>query len=219
MACTKESHADNRPAGFGTARYVAEPGKVLKLYACSDYDMASARIPSDCDWFGATGLARIEVKYAIGEAVLLGLILIVLWWRLLRGSGLGFLGLGLSLAGLVVGVYGTLRETTPLTPIGLALLGLGWLGIGVALRRRGRPGLGFLSLALGFFAALGAIDRGLYMIPWIPVPPSLWRIVLEGFWVPAAIIAIMRGRMLAASTVDAPPTGDALESYAARLRW
>ena len=71
----------------------------------------------------------------------------------------------------------------------------------------------------GFFAALGAIDRGLYMIPWIPVPPSLWRIVLEGFWVPAAIIAIMRGRMLAASTVDAPPTGDALESYAARLRW
>jgi hypothetical protein len=213
-------NADNRPAGLGTARYVAEPDKVLKLYVCSNYDLTTQRIPADCDWFGATGLARIEVKFALGEAALLGLVLLVLWWRLLRGSGLAFIGLGLTLAGFVVGVYGTLRETTPLTPIGLGLAGLGWFAIGMALRRRGRPGLGFLTLALGFFALLGAVDRGLFMLPWVPVPPSLWRLVLEVFWIPAALIAFLRGRMLAASTVDVPPpTGDALESYAARLRF
>jgi Right handed beta helix region len=213
-------NADHRPAGLGTARYVAEPDKVLKLYVCANYNLTTQRIPSDCDWFGATGLDRIEVKFALGEAVLLGLVLLVLWWRLLRGSGLAFIGLGLSLAGFVVCVYGTLRETTPLTPIGLGLFGLGWFAIGIALRRRGRPGLGFLTLAVGFFALLGAVDRGLYMLPWVPVPPSLWRLVLEVFWIPAAVIAILRGRMLAASTVDVPPpTGDALESYAARLRF
>lgn len=212
-------NANNVPAGFGTARYVAEPAKMLKLYACSRYDLATGGIPSDCDWYGATGLSRIEVKFAAGEAALLGLVLLVLWWRLLRGSGLAFIGLGLTLAGLVVGVFGTLRETTPLTPIGLGLLGLGWLAVGAALRRRGRPGLGFLTLALGFFALLGGLDRGLYLVPWVPVPPSVWRLVLEVFWVPAAILAFLRGRMLAKSTVDAPPTGDALESYAARLRF
>jgi hypothetical protein len=212
-------NANNAQAGLGTARYFAEPAKILKLYVCSHYDLAAQRIPADCDWYGATGLARIEVKFAAGEAVLLGLVLLVLWWRLLRGSGLAFIGLGLAIAGLVVGVFGTLRETTPLTPIGLGLLGLGWFALGVALRRRGRPGLGFLTLALGFFALLGAVDRGLFLIPWVPVPPSVWRLVLEFFWVPAAILAFLRGRMLAASTVDAPPTGDALESYAARLRF
>jgi hypothetical protein len=208
------------PARFGTARYIADPVKVLKLYTCSDYDLAAQRIPSDCDWFGANGLSRIEVRFALGEAVLLGLVLVILWWRLLRGSGIAFVGLLLALAGLGVAVYGTMRETTPFAPLGFGLLGLGWIACAVAMRRRGRPGLGFLTMALGFFALLDAVDRGLYVLPFIPVPPSVWRIMLELFWVLAAIIAIFRGRMLAASTVDTPPpTGDVLESYAARLRF
>jgi hypothetical protein len=203
--------ADAMPAGLGTARYVAEPGKVFKLYICFAYDLPTQRIPSDCDWFGARGLERIEVKYAIGEAVLLGLVLIFLWWRLLRGSALAFFGLGAALAGLIVGVYGTLRETTPLTPMGLGLLGLGWLFCGVALRRRGRPGLGWLTLGLAVFALLGALDRGLVMVPYLPVPPSLVRILLEVVWVPWALVATLQGRVLAASY------DDDLEVYTARL--
>lgn len=205
---------DGLPAGFGTARYLAEPAKTLKLYVCANYDLASRRIPADCDWFGATGLGRIEVKYALGEAILLGLVLLVLWWRLLSGSKVAFLGLALTLGGLVTGVYGTLRETTQLTPIGLAVLGLGLLLCGVALRRRGRPGLAFMTAALGFFALLGAVDRGLIMLPWIPVPPSIWRILLEIFWVPCALVAAARGRMLASATSD-----EELERYTADLRF
>jgi len=203
--------ADEMPAGLGTARYLAEPGKVLKLYVCADYDQASQRIPSDCDWFGARGLQRIEVKYALGEAVLLGLALIVMWRRLLRGSRLAFLGVLLTLSGLVVGVYGTLRETTPLSAVGLGVLGLGWLCCGVALRRRGRAGLGWVTIALAVFALLGAVDRSLVMLPWIPVPPSVVRIVLEFVWVPWALFASVRGRMLAGSRTDP------LELYTAAL--
>ncbi len=207
-----ECGADNLPAGFGTARYVAEPGKILKLYVCAAYDQHSQRIPSDCDWFGAGGLQRIEVKYALGEAVLLGLALIVLWRRVLRGSRLALLGVALTVAGLALGIYGTLRETTPFTAIGLGVLGLGWLCCGVSLRRRGRAGLGWVTLAMAVFALLGAIDRGLVMVPWIPVPPSLLRIMLEAVWVPWAVAAAVEGRMLARSRPDP------LVHYAAALR-
>ena len=180
---------DHAPAGFGTARYVAEPAKVLKLYVCADYDQRSRRIPSDCEWFGAHGLQRIEVKYALGEAVLLGLVLLALWWRVLRRSWIAGVGLVLSLAGLVIGVFGTLRETTPLTAVGLAAAGVGYLGLGVALRRRSRPALMVVTIAMGIFALMGGVDRGVVMVPWIPVPPSLPRILLEVVFVPWAVIA------------------------------
>jgi hypothetical protein len=211
--------ADGMLAGPGTGRYIAEPGKVLKLYVCANYSQGQQRIPSDCDWFGARGLERIEVKYALGEAILIGLILLVVWWRLLSGSRLAFGGLALSLAGLVTGVYGTLRETTFLTPAGLAGLGIGLFCVGLALRRRGRRGLGALTFAIAFFALLGAVDRGLVMVSWIPVPPSFVRIVLETIWVPWALVAAIRGRLLAAAPdyVDDGP-GDPLERYAAALR-
>ena len=165
-------------------------------------------------------MSRIEVRFAFAEAVLLGLVLVALWFRLLRGSRLSFGGVTLCLAGLIVGVSGTVRETTYLSAIGLALLGTGWIMCGVAMRRRGRPGLAFLTVALGFFALLGAVDRGLLMLPLIPVPPSVWRIVLELFWVPASIIAAIRGRFIATSLSDpAPATGDPLERFTSRLRF
>jgi hypothetical protein len=181
--------ADHRPAGLGTARYVAEPGKVLKLYVCTGYDQRARSIPTDCDWFGAHGLQRIEVKYALGEAVLLGLALLALWWRVLRGSRRAAIGLLVALAGVAVGVFGTAYETTPLTAIGLTLLGLGWLGVGVGLRRRG---LAVVTIAAAVFALLGGVDRGLVMLPWIPVPPSVPRILLELAWVPWAVVAAIR---------------------------
>jgi hypothetical protein len=211
--------AGDLPGGLPVARYIGEPAKMLKLYTCSGYDLNRALIPSDCEWFGATGLGRIEVKWALGEAILLGLVLLAAWVRLLRGSGAGAAGILLSIAGLIVGVVGTAKETTLLTPIGLALLGLGWLLVGRALQRRGRPGLGFLTTAMGVFALLGAIDRSVYVLPYIPVAPSVWRIVLEAFWVPAAIIAVVGAKANARASDVPPPTGDALEAYAARLRF
>ncbi|HEY3007079.1 MAG TPA: right-handed parallel beta-helix repeat-containing protein [Micromonosporaceae bacterium] len=188
--------ADELPAGLGINRFVAEPAKTLKLYVCNGFSQPDRRIPANCDWFGATGVQRVEVQSALGEAVLLGVLLLGLWARRLRRSGPALVSLLIAVGGLVVGVFGTAYEASPLTPIGLALLGLGAAGFGYALRGRGgRPGLGWLTVALGVFALLGAVDRGLVMIPLIPVPPSLVRILIEVVWVPwAFVVLVRRGR-------------------------
>jgi len=93
--------ADHLPAGLGTARYVGEPGKVLKLHVCANYDQRNRTIPTDCVWFGARGLQRIEVKDALREAVVLGIVLLALRWRALRSSRLAGVGLAVALAGLL----------------------------------------------------------------------------------------------------------------------
>ena len=204
---------------------MAEPFKLAKLYICSQYDLDSARLPPSCEWYGARGVKRVEVQLAIAEAALLGLVLIVAWWRLVRSSALAGLGLLLALGGLGVGVYGTIDEASVLTPIGLNLLGAGWVVFGVLLTRHKRPGLGFLTAALGVFALLNAIDRGIYMLPYVPVPPSLWRYALEAFWIPSALLVALRGRRRSPVPSTrrkrlSPPkrTGDDLEAFTATLR-
>jgi hypothetical protein len=110
-----------------------------------------------------------------------------------------------GLAGLVVGVLGTAYETTRLAGLGLGLLGIGWVLVGLALRGRSRPALAWVTLALGMFALLGAVDRGLVMLPWIPVAPSLPRILLELVWVPWALVTLLRW----SSATPAPEPGPA----------
>ena len=62
------------------------------------------------------------------------------------------------------------------------------------------------------------LDDWLMMLPFIPVPPSLWRMALEFFWVLAAAIAALRSRRRRRAAEGKPkPTGDALESFTARL--
>jgi Right handed beta helix region len=216
-------NADGMPDGFGTARYFAEPDKAIKLYICSQYDLASAKIPAGCDWFGARGLARIEVQVAAAEALLLAAVLIAVWWRVLRRSGPGFLGLLLALAGPIVCVYGTMQEASLIMPIGLAIWGVGWVLFGALLSGRKRPGLGFLTVAIGIFALAGAVDRWIFMLPFVPVPPSVWRIALEFFWALAAALAAIRGHRRRRAAARKPKsTGDALESFTAALaggRW
>jgi hypothetical protein len=189
-----ECGANNLPAGLGTARYVGEPGKVLKLYTCANYSQRSQRIPVDCDWFGARGLDRIEVKYALGEAVLLGVLLLALWMWRLRGSRPALFAALLSCTGLTIGVFGTIDETTPLSAIGLTLFGVGLVPIALFLRRSAGYGLSWLTYAVAVFALLGGIDRGLFMLPLIPVPPSVLRVLVEVVWVPWALGAVIRAR-------------------------
>lgn len=174
--------SDQLPAGLPVSRFVAEPGKLLKLYVCAEYSQAEQSLPANCDWYGASGLGRIEVQLALAEAVLLGLALLAVFLRRLRTSRLSLGCLVVALSGLPVGVLGTGYEATPLAPIGLALFGAGTVGLGLAVRRAGRSGYGWLTVALGGLALLGAVDRGLTMIPFLPVPPSVLRILVELVW-------------------------------------
>jgi hypothetical protein len=207
--------AGELPAGAAVDRYVAEPGKLVKLYVCAEYSQAEQRLPGSCDWYGAAGLGRIEVQLALAEAVLLGVLLLGLWARRLRRALAALPPALVTMAGLVVGVVGTAYEASVWTPVGLAVFGAGAVWFGLHLRRgvhTGAPGdagpggpagpapvlrsagLGWLTVAIGAFALLGAVDRGLAMIPLIPVPPSLVRIVLEFVWVPWALVAVLRRR-------------------------
>jgi hypothetical protein len=173
-------------------RWLPEPARAMKLYVCSDYSLSEARLPGSCEWFGADGLERAEVRWTLGEALVLAAVVLLLWARFARRGRGGTAAAIVTLAGLAVGVFGTAYEGTLVAPIGLALLGLGWLGFGLALRQGGRPGLGWLTVALGVLALAGAVDRGIVMLPWVPFGPVWARILLELVWVPWALVAILR---------------------------
>jgi hypothetical protein len=177
------------PAGTGTSRLLPEPAQALALYVCTRYDLAAKKIPSDCSWYGASGLGLLQNKVALGGAILLGLFLLAAWWRLARGSRAAFVGTTLALAGLVVGVYGSLRPTSTLSGLGLLLLGAGYVGFGFGLRGRRHPLLGWLTVTMGVFALLGGVDHLAYLIPWLPLPPSVIRIGLELIWLPCSLVA------------------------------
>jgi hypothetical protein len=205
---------DDLPAGPPVRRYVAEPAKLVKLYACAEYSREDQLLPASCDWYGAAGLERVEVRVALVEAVLLGLALVGLWARRVRRvrrSGLALGGLVTGLAGLVVGVFGAGQVAGHLAPLGLALFGTGAMLFGLAVRQGGRGALGWLTVALGLFALLGGVDRGLVMIPYLPVPPSLVRILIELVWLPWVLVVLLRraggGRPAPAAGPDPAATG------------
>ena len=140
--------AGGAPAGPGPDRYIAEPGKVLKLYECNDYNLEEARIPGNCDWFGASGLERVEVQAALIEAVLLVALAALVWWRRATGR-VGLAGLAAIVGRGRLGVFGTAAEGSPLTGIALCVLGAGWIVLGRAVRERGARVFGGFTVALG----------------------------------------------------------------------
>jgi hypothetical protein len=200
---------DELPTALGMKRYLGEPLDVVKMYTCAQYSLQSDRMPVDCDWWGAYGakdFQRVEVRAAMAGAAVLILLFLLTWVRRLRSSPLGTFAMVAVIAGLVVGVYGTLRYDAALDAAGLGLTGLGWLALGLGLRRSGRRSLGVLSILIAVFALLGAIDRGIVPIPFIPAAPSMFRAVLELIWVPSALVSLfLRNRKGAETASEAAP--------------
>jgi hypothetical protein len=194
--------ADELPAGLPVNRYVAEPSRVIKLYVCAGFSATDQVLPATCDWYGAAGLGRIEVQLALAEAVLIGLALLAVWWRRLRGARAALGLLLAALFGLAIGVLGAGVLASPLTPVGLALSGAATVGFGWLLRGVGRGGYGWLTMALGGLALLGAVDLGLTMIPFIPVPPSLIRLVVAAVWLGWTLVVLSQ----AGAGQPGPPT-------------
>ncbi|MFD8689665.1 right-handed parallel beta-helix repeat-containing protein [Streptomyces sp. NPDC059651] len=176
-----------------TDRLVGEPVKLAQLLVCADYNVQARRLPAGCDWYGARGIERVEVQAALGIAVVLVLVGGVLWWRRLRADRfataatvLGLIGLSLDVAGSTMGL-----ASTYVPALALLLTGLWWTGIGLALRRE-RPGLGWVTVVLGGLTLLDALDKGVFMIPWIPLSPAWVRGLLGLVWVVWAVVAAAR---------------------------
>lgn len=175
----------------GADRLFGEPVKLAQLMVCADYDARAARLPAGCDWYGARGIERVETQAALGIAVVLALVGSVLWWRRLRHDRLATVASGLGLVGLVLDVAGSTLSLRPgpVPVLALVCVGLWWTGLGLALRRAGRPALGWTTVVLGALTLLDAFDQAVHLIPWIPLGPAWIRGLLGVVWVLWAVVA------------------------------
>ncbi|MFC7306902.1 right-handed parallel beta-helix repeat-containing protein [Streptomyces monticola] len=177
----------------GSDRLVGEPAKLAHLLVCADYDVRARRLPAGCDWYGAQGAERVEVQIALAVAAVLALAGAGLWWRRLRrdrwatvASAVGLVGLGLDVAGATTGL-----ASSYVPALALVLLAYWWVVIGLALRHA-RPGLAWVTVALGALTLLDAFDKAVVMIPWIPLGPAWLRALLGLVWVVWAVTASAR---------------------------
>ena len=224
--CWQDSQSGSDPiplpacgSWLSTNRALSDPTKMLKLLHCSEFDQRARNVPGSCDWYGASGTGRIEFHLsalksaAIVVAVLLGWLLLGL--RSYRGTARVF-GAPLRLTALVSTVAillgaalatgGNYLDVAVYAPVALTLLGLGWAGLGACWRRTGRRGLGAASWVLGVLSLMDAVDKGLLMWPWIPVPPAwptLIAFAVWGLWVAAAVVSTLVRRKPAGDPVPA----------------
>ncbi|MFG1614521.1 right-handed parallel beta-helix repeat-containing protein [Nonomuraea wenchangensis] len=195
-------------AGAGSHRLVGEPAKLAHSLVCAEYNVTERRLPAGCDWFGSSGLARVEVQVTLGTSVFIGLIVALLWWRRLRtapaaaASGasadaaaapragrLGAVSAVLALAGLALDVAGAAYDYTLLPAAALLLLGGGLTGMGLALRREYRF-FGGATIVLGALTLLDAVDKSLLLIPWLPLSPAWLRGLFAIVWVLWAVVRL-----------------------------
>ncbi len=177
----------------GSDRVIGAPAAMVKGLACNEFDAVKQTIPANCDWFGAAGLARVEVQLALGTSVLLALVGLLVWWRRAR-TGAGLVLTAVGLAGLGVDVAGAADDTSLLPAVALALMGVWWVGLGVLLRRRGHGMLGWTSIVLGALSLLDAVDRSVLLIPGLAVGPTWLRGLVTVVWVVGAVVAVSRRR-------------------------
>ncbi|MEV6159098.1 right-handed parallel beta-helix repeat-containing protein [Nonomuraea sp. NPDC052129] len=197
----------------GSSRWLAEPVKLIKLYLCADFSAAQARLPAGCDWFGATGLGKVEAQLALGGSAVLALIAVLFWRRtgqaVRRRKGdpaangvppamaarseyrhrLVVAGSLCGFLGLAFDVVAAATGGTLGAALALLLMAGWWLCLGAALRR-GRPVFGWFTIVLGVLAAVDAFDRVVYLIPVIPLGPGWVRGLLTGFWVLCAVVVL-----------------------------
>jgi Right handed beta helix region len=199
-----------------THRVLAEPAKLATLYACSGYDLRQRRVPGGCDWYGATGLRRVDVQLALASSVLLGAAGLLLWWVRLRRERTALVLTAIGLLGLALDVPATTDGTTVLPGIALLLMGAWWAGLGVLLwlgYRRHR-GFAVVSLLLGAFALLGVVDKLVYPLPYLPVGPEWVRGLLANVWFIGAL-ALLAARTPRDAEDEAPEPADQGVSSAA----
>jgi hypothetical protein len=166
--------------GPGTQRLIGEPFKVLKLLQCRRFDHESGRMPSGCGWYGGRWFTRLDVVATAVQGLVFALGGVLMLVRRLPRWRLAYVATVIGLLGVAADVAGAVNEGTAIGAIASALLAGWWLAAGALMYREGRHGLlARGTLALGALAALQAVDRELYMLPFVPVSPS-WPILVFG---------------------------------------
>jgi hypothetical protein len=175
-------------SGPQTARWFAEPATLASLYVCGEYSLHDQRIPGGCEWLGARGFSRLDVQLTAASSVLVGAAGVLLWWRRLRTSLLATVATAVGVAGLAMNVVVVPQWHTVLPAIALAVIG-GWLvALGVAAHREGLAVFGWFTAAFGVLGLLHAVDKAVVMLPWIPLSPAWFRLLVGIVWVVWALV-------------------------------
>ena len=202
----------NEPGEFSgpqSSRVFAEPATLASLYVCGEYSLSDLYIPSGCEWLGASGLGRLDVQLTLASSVLVGLVGLLVWWRRLRSSALAGVATLVGVAGLVLNVIVVPEWHTVLPAVAIALLGVWLVALGVAARRAGHGGFGWLTIVFGLLALLHAIDKAVIMLPWIPLSPGWFRLLVGIVWIVAGLVVAAPSRRAARDAAVEPAAAPA----------
>ena len=173
------------PAG-GQNRLLADPNKLILFVDCSGYDLGSRSLPAGCDWFSTPTrpgvlAASITTQSAAPVIQLIAVILLFAWLlRIRRRPGLlAFVAGAAACLGGILLLLASAEQFWYLAAPGIAMLGIGWLGIARLIPNRA---LAILTVVLGVGALLEAIDSGVVLLP-LPVGPVWVRVALEIAWI------------------------------------
>jgi hypothetical protein len=188
----------------------SEPATLASLYVCGEYSLSGAHIPAGCEWLGADGIERVDVQLTLVSSVLVGLAGLLVWWRRLRHSRVATIATAVGVIGLIMNVIVVPQWHTVLPAIAITLIG-GWLvALGIELLRAGHGGgrtrggaadvigagrasgrtrgFGWLTVVFGALGLLHAIDKAIVMLPWIPLSPAWFRLLVGLVWVVWAVV-------------------------------
>ena len=169
-------------SSWGSTRILGDPIKTLKLLHCAGFDQQARAVPRGCDWFGASGLWRIEVQILLGQALAFGLAGLLLLWRRVRRTRTVLIASLVGGIGLALTVIGTGIMGTRLLGVGYLLVGV-WLAVlGHRLRRDGGRALGVLTWLLAIVTIIEGVDRAVVVVPFLPIQPGWLRLPLALIW-------------------------------------
>jgi len=201
-------------SGPQTARVFAEPATLASLYVCGEYSLGNSYIPAGCEWLGADGLGRVDVQLTLVSSVLVGIAGLLLWWRRLRHSRVATIATGVGVVGLVMNVLVVPQWHTVLPAIAITLIGCWLVALGIELRKAARASgrtaaFGWFTIVFGALALLHAVDKAIVMLPWIPLSPAWFRLLVGIVWVVWAVAVSARRRESDARPGPAAPTDPA----------
>ncbi|WP_026925352.1 right-handed parallel beta-helix repeat-containing protein [Glycomyces arizonensis] len=181
-----------------SGRLLAEPVKAFKVWYCETGPITGA-VPAGCDWFGATFTDRLEVQAAVAFAAALLFLTGAGWFGAARSPeppppmSMTFSAIA-TCSGALLLVLASWSGRSEYEALAIGLWGFGWILAGRSWFSSGLGVFGAFTVLIGGLAIVDAVDRGVWIVPLIPVSPAWMWLALLPLWVLLALGAVLRRR-------------------------
>ncbi|QSB05604.1 right-handed parallel beta-helix repeat-containing protein [Natronoglycomyces albus] len=179
----------------GPDRLLGDPIRLAKLMHCSTSDPAGGTLAGGCDWFTASGSERIEFRVAVAFVALVLVLTGAGWIASVRtnrppaAGSMMFASLAV-VGGAILMLLASWSERADYEALSLGLIAGGWAMSGLAWQRAGRYAIGAMTVILAAVMGFDALDRGVWMLPWIPVSPTWVWLLLFPLWAVMIVVAM-----------------------------